>query len=280
MGVGHGNPVTRHILWTGGWDSTYRVLYVLFVRNEVVQPHYIIDLQRKSWMRELQAQAAVRAQLTAENADVAARLLPARLVLRHELPVNATAQAQYCRLVQAGHPLGEQTQWLVYYVLGWQARLSRNADDPPVSIPFEMGCLAGERVHTAIEGELELQEVQGEMQYMLRATLHHPDLALFRHLSFPIMGYTKVQMGELAQQYGFAHLLDQSWFCHKPLLKNIPCGVCVPCVDARSLGMVHRLHFLSHACYYANDQIIRRLKLLLRNTIVYTLYRHLVRRRS
>ena len=37
-----------NLFWTGGWDSTYRLLYLLIVEKKYVQPYYIIDLTRKS----------------------------------------------------------------------------------------------------------------------------------------------------------------------------------------------------------------------------------------
>ena len=32
------------LLWTGGFDSTFRILYILVVEKKHVQPYYIIDL--------------------------------------------------------------------------------------------------------------------------------------------------------------------------------------------------------------------------------------------
>lgn len=37
---------THHLLWTGGWDSTFRVLQLLLCSRDAVQPHYIIDPER------------------------------------------------------------------------------------------------------------------------------------------------------------------------------------------------------------------------------------------
>ena len=33
----------KKVLWTGGWDSTFRVLYLVLVEKCQVQTYYIID---------------------------------------------------------------------------------------------------------------------------------------------------------------------------------------------------------------------------------------------
>ncbi|NRR75753.1 hypothetical protein HRD57_10360 [Tetragenococcus halophilus] len=38
----------NNILWTGGWDSTFRVLSLVILQNKEVQPYYIIDPGRAS----------------------------------------------------------------------------------------------------------------------------------------------------------------------------------------------------------------------------------------
>ena len=42
------------ILWTGGWDSTFRVIE-LSRKNVVIQPIYVLDSGRKSTDYELKA---------------------------------------------------------------------------------------------------------------------------------------------------------------------------------------------------------------------------------
>ena len=44
----------RKILWTGGWDSTFRVIE-LSRKNVVIQPIYVLDSGRKSTDYELKA---------------------------------------------------------------------------------------------------------------------------------------------------------------------------------------------------------------------------------
>ncbi len=45
----------KNVLWTGGWDSTFRVLELVIMKKEMVQPHYILDEDRASTQKELHA---------------------------------------------------------------------------------------------------------------------------------------------------------------------------------------------------------------------------------
>lgn len=43
------------LLWTSGWDSIFRLLEIILIEKELVQPIYIIDEDRKSLKNELNA---------------------------------------------------------------------------------------------------------------------------------------------------------------------------------------------------------------------------------
>ena len=51
---------TVNLLWTGGWDSTFRLLQIIFEENRKVQPYYIVDLSRSSWKVEIDTTANFR----------------------------------------------------------------------------------------------------------------------------------------------------------------------------------------------------------------------------
>jgi len=51
------------LFWTWGWDSTFRLLYILVVEKKHVQPYYIIDSPRESTMHELKAMESIRSDV-------------------------------------------------------------------------------------------------------------------------------------------------------------------------------------------------------------------------
>ncbi len=46
-------PAPINLFWTGGWDSTFRLLQLIIIYQKKVQPYYIIDNNRKSVQNEL-----------------------------------------------------------------------------------------------------------------------------------------------------------------------------------------------------------------------------------
>ena len=42
-----------NLLWTGGWDSTFRLLSLVLIKRKPVQPFYVIDVGRVSTIREI-----------------------------------------------------------------------------------------------------------------------------------------------------------------------------------------------------------------------------------
>ena len=51
----HDQTEPINLFWTGGWDSTFRLLQLIIVFRKRVQPYYIIDTTRKSVQNEKQA---------------------------------------------------------------------------------------------------------------------------------------------------------------------------------------------------------------------------------
>ena len=73
---------------------------------------------------------------------------------------------------------------------------------------------------------------------------------VFKYFNFPIFHSSKVKMRNIAEENNFINLLNISWFCHKPLSKNRPCGVCKPCTVIMATGMEYRMPLGSRFRYY------------------------------
>ena len=247
--------VTRHVLWSGGWDSTFRLLYILLVRGETVQPHYIINITRESFAKEIRTQVRVRQRLQEEHPDAASRLLPTLIDERYALPVDSTLYAQYYNILKV-NPMGQQYEWLAYYAKQLELDTRQH--------PLELGIIAGGNFVQQFGNELEIVDIHGEKQFRFREVTQNPDLQMFRFYSMPIISYTKVQLGEMSIAFGFSDLHHESWFCHKPMLNDIPCGVCQPCRDARRKGMAYRFHPLSNLRFSFSKWVVRPVKTVLK----------------
>jgi hypothetical protein len=77
-----------------------------------------------------------------------------------------------------------------------------------------------------------------------------PELSIFRAFRFPLFDMTKLDMQEAADQHGFRHLLEKTWFCHSPTARGLACGTCGPCRYARNEGLARRIPVSGHSRYY------------------------------
>src|SRR5690606_27542406 len=66
----------RNLLWTSGWDSTYRLVDLALVKQRKVQPYYIIDRVRPSTSIEIRRMDEIRELLHQKDPVAAERVLP------------------------------------------------------------------------------------------------------------------------------------------------------------------------------------------------------------
>lgn len=121
----------KNVLWTGGWDSTYRVLDLLINQQETVQPFYLLDGERTSTQIELQTIQTVRDQLEAKFPDALKRLQPLQTCPSHEVQKNQEITAA-SNAIRAKTVMGTQYDWIARFVKQQQSgrvELSIHRDD-------------------------------------------------------------------------------------------------------------------------------------------------------
>ena len=212
-----------NVLWTAGWDSTYRVADLLLTHSATVQPWYVIDSGRRSTKREIQAMKNIRTALDAKGSTAAQRLLPTQIFKIEDIPIDAEVTSAYERVTNR-YPLGRQYDWL--------ARLARSQQ-----VILELGVHRDDKFHTVLGNEIRPTR---SGSYSVRGTAD-PDLTVFSNFEFPIFDMTKVEMQALAQNHGFGDIMEMTWFCFSPLLDGNPCGYCNPCKYTREEGLGRRV---------------------------------------
>lgn len=212
-----------HVLWTGGWDSTFRVLELLLTTDREVVPHYIVDADRLSTTAELQAMERIVQRLRTERPAAAARLRAHVLTLKSDIPKDPEVERRYLQLREL-MGLGSQYPWLRRY-----------ADTLP-GVALELGILRSMGKASTL-----LQPYLVTEHGVTRLADYAPDaFQLFSPFEFPVANRSKTDMGAEAKRLGVLDILMLTWFCHSPR-NGQPCGVCVPCHDAAHMGMKHRL---------------------------------------
>lgn len=211
------------ILWTGGWDSTFRVLYVSLIDGKQVEPHYIVDTGRPSTLRELQAISEIKDLLRISYKEAHNRISNLQMTLVNEIPEDIAITNSFERLKQRSF-LGDQYNWLARYAK------SRNLTDLELSVHID------DRAYSFLKEKVE-QTPSGGYRLNQRVT---GDENIFARFEFPMLEYSKTHMRDIARKHGFIEILEKSWFCHHPM-NGIPCGMCNPCAFTVEEGLRYRL---------------------------------------
>jgi hypothetical protein len=222
------------VLWTGGWDSTYRLLYLLLVEGRRVEPIYLVDHERASTLHEVASMARTRERIATEKPFAASKLMPTRVFLVHEIAPCATITARFKSLASRFR-VGSQYEWLPRFAEQHRfvgLELAVDATDPQSrsSVFPYLGQFLTEE-----DGNLKLS-----------ASVSDEDLLIFKYFHFPLFLQTKAQSAVAAKEHGFYDLLLGSWFCHRPR-NGSPCGLCHPCLDAIESGFAFRLSPVARA---------------------------------
>jgi hypothetical protein len=229
MPQAHGQSV--NLLWTGGWDSTFRLLQLLLLQGSVVQPYYVIDSPRPSTGIEIRTQAKIKKHLFARYPHTKDLLLPTQFKEVSDIQPNQNLTKTFERLARRER-MGHQYEYLARFCeeTGINAmELSVDYDDRVRGV----NALLGPYITNAGTEEWPLYEIAPHFA----DTDEH---RLFKYFQFPLFNLRKTDMGAIAQKEGFDDILELTWFCHTPR-GNAPCGVCVPCMYAIEEGMGRRV---------------------------------------
>lgn len=216
------------LLWTGGWDSTFRLLDAVLVHGLTIQPYYVLDTARRSSIIELNTMDRIRRSIAELSAERAALVEPSAIIAIHDIRPDPEMTARYRRL-KAKTFLGEQYDWLSRFVKQFNLH------------GLELCVHVDDKAHAFLRGHVERRQGPvGQDAWVLREDAAHGDLALFAPFRFPVLTLTKSDMQRMAVERGFLHIMEQTWFCFTPI-RNRPCGVCNPCQYAIAEGMGHRM---------------------------------------
>jgi len=199
------------VLWTGGWDSTFRVIQLLSQGNDV-KPHYICDPGRASTPLEISAMHRI-SDLLQSNFELKGTLLPISIVDFSDFEKYMDIELAYFEIIKK-HYIGEQYKWIADYCR-W--RKISSIDISIISVPSDR----------FFQNNFHRKE--------------YPFSVLFRNLDFPIINWSKSDIKNWCIENGFLSVIEESWFCHSPTRSGKSCGTCSPCIVALEEGMGYRL---------------------------------------
>jgi len=219
----------KKVLWTGGWDSTFRVMELAIVKRETIQPYYILDSNRASTPFELQAMQQIREMMIRKFPYSKDAIQPLITIHISEIPPDETITGDFKTLLSISD-LGSQYDWLGRYAE------HNGLDDLELCIHYD------DKATGFIDASVKETGEENDRYYVLgQEDMAHPGLTIFKYYHFPILRMTKVQMGEIAAEHGFDDIMELTWFCHNPRRDGSPCGMCNPCKFTRDEGLGRRV---------------------------------------
>lgn len=216
---------THTVFWTGGWDSTFRVLDLVLVRGVTVQPVYVTDPTRQSLHQELEALQIIRERVAARGAGD--RLRPTVELLSTDVKASPAIQKKYERLRET-RDIGVQ--------YGWLAQLVEAHDLHGIEV-----CVQHNEDFYFLYGDSAPTTCAYAREPLRPAIPENCPESLFNVFSFPTLAIGKREMRAYALENGFLPVLEESWFCHMPTRRGKPCGYCVPCRMTIDKGLGYRL---------------------------------------
>jgi hypothetical protein len=212
----------KNLLWTGGWDSSYRLLELTVLKRALVQPYYVVDRARPASSTELRTQDIIREALKKLDSEAGALVLPTKVIQRNDIPADPEITEQFRRLRGRAY-IGNQYDFLF--------RMAKSLG----LIDLELSVHKDDKLFDHLEGHVE--EVDGVWRLSPNAPV---DLQSLRKFSFPVLMLTKLEMKRKAVDAGFQHLMELTWFCHYPV-RGQPCGGCPPCRYTIEEGLAERV---------------------------------------
>ncbi len=219
------------LLWTGGWDSTFRLLQLVADTDAHIQPRYLVDEERPSTPREIDTMRTIRSMVEDRWPEARERLLSTDYGSYRATTMEPHHRKMWEALKERGR-VGLQ-----YPILASYAE-QNGIDQLELSIHKEEqeGFL-----DTFLTKHTETKET--EVGRVGQLDDEGGPETLFKVFTFPLLDYTKHDMKQEARQRGWKDIMEKTWFCHNPIL-GLPCGGCYPCEITVEGGVRSRVGYL------------------------------------
>jgi 7-cyano-7-deazaguanine synthase in queuosine biosynthesis len=242
-GKGDGESVTN-LLWTGGWDSTFRLLWLVVVLRSAVRAWYLIDGDRISTFEEIKTIDKIKKMILAKYPWSRELLAPVEFKLISEIKPNQRVTDKFKALLLIDSKLGGQYEWL--------ARFAEESGLPYLEMSAQRDSVPNcpGSVPNLIEPYVVKRSDGADGYYELVENPENPNVDIFRGFRFPLFNLTKLEMQELAQEYGFTDIMEQTWFCNSQLADGSACGTCSPCSYLMKEGFSKRIPLRGRMRYH------------------------------
>jgi len=228
--VSVGSQTSIQLLWTGGWDSTFRLLRLLLELQRPVTPIYLQDDTRPSQQTEIETMDRIRAALAEMHPHTRALLQPTQFARVADIAPDAEIERAASRLALK-YGIGSQYAWL--------ARFCRDRGLRDIELSAE--CTRHGASAVLLDNVVPVQSPDGEATHRIPADAADQDAYIvFGAFSYPQITITREDMIATVGRNGWDALMGMTWFCHRPA-RGQPCGLCNPCLYAIEQGFGWRV---------------------------------------
>lgn len=237
-----------NLLWTGGWDSTFRLLQLSSLEIEI-QPYYFIDRGRKSKDIEIKQMKLILEKIK-KNKIFKASINDIIFVEVEDILANMKNEevSTIYKELKEKYKLGSQYEWISLYCnsknLDMELGIEKSSQSKILKVLNNEECNLKNKENDFLEN----RKIIGN-----RNSKFYP---MGKHFIFAITEYSKKDMEEIAKNNGWLAIMKLTWFCHNPI-NGKPCGYCNPCKDAMNLGMEWRMPLVSKIRYYILVPILK-----------------------
>lgn len=239
----------KYIFWTSGWDSTFRLLQLLIFEEQIIQPIYILDENRKSYKNELEAIQLIIEKINQNYPKESKKIMPLILVKKNEIILDSEINQSF-ESIKKKVKIGSQYEWLSAYC--------KQNDIKKVEL-----CIEKDAINTSLFNFINTYLKPNHSSESSNDENKFAVLNLFKYFEFPLFEIDKKTMYSISKENNWLDIMNLTWFCHKPK-KNKPCGKCNPCKTTIIKGLGFRIKFKNRINGYLHIYLFDQLKKLRR----------------
>ncbi len=205
------NEEIHHVFWTGGLDSTFRVLFLLMTTKELIQPHYIVR-HEESTGNEIDTMNNIRREVLRNHPELNARFLPTIYTNEDFIPKMEDVVAAIEEMRKTINIL-EQYEIIARYCKAFNIK--------KIDLTYEI--------------------FMDKHKSTINTGTYFGNTFPFEPIENPHENMYKEDYYSIARKQGWDKYLNMTSFCRRPIKKNVPCGTCGPCYEVMINGLGFRL---------------------------------------
>lgn len=211
------NPRCTFLYWTGGYDSTFRLLQLVLIEKKCVAPIYLnfdgldgINIRRQNVKFEIETMDKIINEI--HRLGYGYLVMPIRIVTKVKLKPDVLAATTIMAQNKQVRRAVSQYAHMIQYSLDKNIIIEECAEKSNHSTSYNMVSR-----YLNKDKMINLEKTQGT------------PLFIVRNLRFPIIDLTKKDMLKISKTHKFDYILKWTKSCWWPDTKGQPCGKCLMC---------------------------------------------------